>query len=172
MEKLVRSSGLQFRQTPLSKFGRWKYSISDGNPCRHNVEKGCWGKVSGLNECKIFNKKISSIGRFFSNIRRLKYTDNSPAFSPAFYLIYIWCILKNLSYSLIGKKLTLLDCLSLIHTFMESLPHAVLQAGAIVVKTVVNNDQQCFYPKETFERWIKDAYMDKLSSKYAVNDQY
>ena len=74
--------------------------------------------------------------------------------------------------SLIGKKLDLLNCLSLIHTFMESLPHAVLQAGAIVVKTVVNNNQQCFYPKEAFEKWTDDAYINRLSGKYAVNDQY
>ena len=52
----------------------------------------------------------------------------------------------------------LLDCLSLIHTFIESLPQAVLQAGAIVAKTVINNERQCFYPKETLERWLDERW--------------
>ena len=37
---------------------------------------------------------------------------------------------------------------------MESLPQAVLQAGAIIVKSVVNNDKQCFYHKSLLENWI------------------
>ena len=37
---------------------------------------------------------------------------------------------------------------------MESLPQAVLQAGAIIFKSVVNNDQQCFYGKKQLETWI------------------
>ena len=87
--------------------------------------------------------------------------------STAFYLI-----LKKSFHSLIGKKLTLLDCLSLIHTFVESLPHAVIQAGALVVKTVINNDRQCFYPKETLLRWFQQAHGRGLRSKCSVNDQH
>ncbi len=53
--------------------------------------------------------------------------------------------------------LKLLDSLSLIHTFMESLPQAVIQAGAIVFKSVVSNNEQCFYDKTTLEDWIQQA---------------
>ena len=52
------------------------------------------------------------------------------------------------------RRMVLLESLSLIHIFMESLPQAVLQAGAIVVKSVVNNDKQCFYHKSLLENWI------------------
>ena len=54
--------------------------------------------------------------------------------------------------------LKLLDCLSLIHTFMESLPQAIMQAGAIVFKSVVSNNEQCFYNKYTLEDWINQAF--------------
>ena len=87
-------------------------------------------------------------------------------------LHFIWYWKKSSFHSLIGKKLTLLDCLSLIHTFVESLPHAVIQAGAIVVKTVINNDRQCFYPKETLLRWFQQAHGRGLRSKCSVNDQH
>ena len=51
-----------------------------------------------------------------------------------------------------------LDCLSLVHNFMESLPQAILQAGAIVVKSVVNNDQQCLYRKRNLEDYIAQKF--------------
>ena len=47
-----------------------------------------------------------------------------------------------------------MDSLSLIHVFLESLPQAILQAGAIVVKNVVNNDRQCLFSKFSLEHWI------------------
>ena len=53
--------------------------------------------------------------------------------------------------------LKLHDCLSLIHIFMESLPQAVIQAGAIVFKSVVSNNEQCFYDKQTLEDWFVQA---------------
>ena len=68
--------------------------------------------------------------------------------------------------------LQLLDCLSLIHTFMESLPQAVIQAGALVFKSVVSNNEQCFYDKSTLEDWISQAffkdYAQLNSKKYFV----
>ena len=54
---------------------------------------------------------------------------------------------------------------------MESLPQAVLQAGAIIVKNLVNNDRQCFYPKEILETWISIAHRNELKSKLSVTDQ-
>ena len=90
--------------------------------------------------------------RFFFDLR----VNTLPAFNS---------ILKITFHSLIGKKLILLDSFSLIHTFMESLPQAVLQAGAIVVKSLVNNDRQCFYPKEVLEWWIRLAGTGRLNSK-------
>ena len=65
--------------------------------------------------------------------------------------------------------LELLDCLSLIHVFMESLPQAVIQAGAIVFKSVVSNNEQCFYDKNTLEDWFDQAQQriyEHLNSKY------
>ena len=64
--------------------------------------------------------------------------------------------------------LKLLDGLSLIHIFMESLPQAVIQAGAIVFESVVSNNEQCFYDKTTLEDWIQQAfhkYYANLESK-------
>ena len=60
--------------------------------------------------------------------------------------------------------LKLHDCLSLIHIFMESLPQAVIQAGAIVFKSVVSNNEQCFYDKRTLEDWFQQA--QQLNYKY------
>ena len=60
----------------------------------------------------------------------------------------------SLHYSQLDKKLGLLDSLSLVHVVFESLPQAVLQAGAIVVKSVVYNDQQCFFARGALERRI------------------
>ena len=60
--------------------------------------------------------------------------------------------------------LKLHDCLSLIHIFMESLPQAVIQAGAIVFKSVVSNNEQCFYDKQTLEDWFVQA--QQLNYKY------
>ena len=51
-----------------------------------------------------------------------------------------------------------MDCLTLIHNLMESLPQAILQAGAIVVKSVVNNDKQCLYRKPNLEKYIAEKF--------------
>ena len=68
---------------------------------------------------------------------------------------------------MLSEKLRMLDCLSLIHIFMESLPQAVLQAGAIVVKSVVNNDRQCFHNKDIIESWIQQKFYDMLGENIA-----
>ena len=52
---------------------------------------------------------------------------------------------------------------------MESLPQAVLQAGAIVVKSVVNNDRQCFYNKNILENWIeRKNYDDPMGESWII----
>ena len=51
----------------------------------------------------------------------------------------------------------LLDSLSLIHIFIESLPQVVVQGGAIVNKSVVINDLQCLYSK-----WVLGKYFEMM----------
>ena len=65
--------------------------------------------------------------------------------------MYIHDFLCN---SLLNERMLFLDCLSLIHVFIESLPQTILQVGAIAVKSVLNNDHQCLYRKKNLESFI------------------
>ena len=66
-------------------------------------------------------------------------------------------MIRFFSFYLNARKLVLLEGLSAIHVLVESLPQAMLQAGAIVIKSVVNNDLQCLYDKHVLEKWIEQG---------------
>ena len=50
---------------------------------------------------------------------------------------------------------------------MESLPQAVIQAGAIVFKSAVSNNEQCFYDKNTLEDFISQAFFRDYAQSYS-----